>query len=58
MPPCASTSCTAASTAFSSCGLSWKPSRLVSTSMRSSVRTSALPTAGTRLMQTRISISP
>ena len=58
LPPCASLSWTAASTAFSSCGLSWKPSRRVSMSMPSSVRTRALPTIGTRLMQTRISISP
>ncbi len=56
-PPNRSTSRTASSTAHSSCGLIVKPDVFVSIARRSAVSVIAPPTVGTRLTQTRISIT-
>ena len=56
-PPNRSTSRTASSTAHSSCGLIVKPDALVSIARRSAVSVIAPPTVGTRLTQTKISIT-
>src|SRR6185437_979760 len=56
-PPNRSTSRTASSTAHSSCGLIVNPDVFVSTARWSAVSVITPPTVGTRLTQTRISIS-
>ena len=56
-PPARSVICTASSTAHSSCGLMENPDIRVSTSCPSGVTAILPPTVGTRLTQTRISMT-